>query len=117
MTGTVDDPRLQHYLPTRIGVERPRVGVPTSNLAMLHHTLELGARAKLPENLLGIARMHYPVVISVEDDRRNDPPWHVRPRRAADAVPADVVTLPHCGKGGGKVAGSAARKAGVHADR
>jgi hypothetical protein len=26
----------------------------------------------LPKNLLGIARMHDPVVISVEDDRRND---------------------------------------------
>src|SRR6266404_8224986 len=78
MTGTVDGPRLQHHLPARIGVERPRIGVPTRHLAMLHYTLELRARAQLPENLLGIARMHDSVVISVEDDRRNDRPWQVR---------------------------------------
>src|SRR5215469_4756442 len=72
MTGAMNAPRLQHHPPCRIGEERPCIGMPTGHLAMLDHSLELGACAQLPKNLLGIARMHDPVVISVEDDRRND---------------------------------------------
>ena len=116
MARSVDDPPLENRHPARVGVEDPAVGVPAGNLAALHSRRQADdlGRGRLRDDLFAVAGMHRGVLVAVEHDRRNDSPGLPRAIRTApgsDRAPA------HGGKCRWQVAGSAAGKARMNADR
>src|SRR5882757_3560469 len=109
--GSVDIPVLKDSAPTRAGMDRAGIGMPSSYLPAMHLLLCVRRSDRLLKNLIAVVWMHRHVAVAVKNNGRDR-----RPAVRNDPSTRSA-TLPHGGKCGGHVSGGPAGEAGMDSDR
>src|SRR5882724_4420772 len=97
VSSSVDGPVLKESTPTRVGNDRPGIGVPSGHPPTMHLLLRARCSHRLLKNLIAIVRMHSGVAIAVKNNGRDS-----RPVTWNDPV-IGPATLSHGDKRRGKV--------------
>src|SRR5712664_4076696 len=109
VSSSVDIPVLKDSAPTRAGMDRAGIGMPSSDLPAMHLLLCARRSDRLLKNLIAVVGMHRNVAIAVKNNGRDR--WPVTSNYLVIAA-----TLPHGGKRRGKVDGGPTGEARMYAD-
>ena len=104
VSGSVDIPVLNDSAPTRAGMDRAGIGMPSSYLPAMHLLLRARRSHRLLKNLIAIVWMHRYVAVAVKNNGRDR--WPV----ARNDPATGSTTLPHGGKCGGHISGGPGRR-------
>src|SRR5580700_5563243 len=110
VSSSVDVPVLEDSAPTRVGMDRAGIGVPSGYPSAMHLLLRARRSDGLLKNLIAVVRMHRRVAIAVKNNGRDS--WPVT-RNYPVIGPA---TLSHGDKRRGKINGGPAGEAGMYTD-
>src|SRR5467141_2649446 len=71
VSGSVDVPVLKDFAPSRVGVDRPGIGMPFGYPPAMHLLLRARRSRRLLKNMIAVAWMHRNVAIAVKNNGRD----------------------------------------------
>src|ERR1700730_552618 len=110
VSSSVDVPVLEDSTPTRVGMDRAGIGMPSRYAPAKHFLLRARRSHRLLKNLIAVVWMHRNVAIAVKNDGRDR--WPV----TWNYPVIGPATLSHGDKRRGKVSGGPTGEAGMYTD-
>src|ERR1700730_1409103 len=111
---SMNEPLLEDYLSARVMMLDPAVAAATRYSTFLNRCLQVDVQRfpELRDDVIAVMRMHRRILISMENNRRDD----ARTPASANPAPCRALVLAHCRERGSNVAGRSAGQAGMHAN-